>query len=229
MNTTTAQKWKASSPRQWGKGLVTLFVAVLISFTAAQTAAAASGPVLKAGSKSGDVWDLQFRLQSRGYDPGPVDGKFGARTKAAVLRFQRDYGLRADGIVGPHTWRALKKVSVNADELTLLARTVYSEARGEPYTGKVAVAAVVMNRLASTAFPDRVADVIFQPWAFTAVHDGQFWLTPDASAYAAARDAVRGWDPTNGALYYFNPDTATSKWIWSRKQTGKIGRHLFAI
>lgn len=214
------------------KKLLLSFLMAVLAITAvlpASMASAAPAPAIQYGSKSGDVWDLQFRLQILGYYKQPVDGIFGYNTEQAVRQFQRDYGLNVDGIAGSKTWSALKRVSVNAEELTMLARTVHSEARGEPYTGKVAVAAVVMNRLQSSQFPNSVAGVIFEPRAFTAVDDGQYWLEPDASAYAAAWDAVSGWDPTNGALYYFNPDTATSSWIWSRQQTGKIGKHIFAV
>lgn len=213
------------------KKTVLWFLLLVLCFSAIVPAgtAAASSPTIRQGSSSGDVWELQFRLQILGYYNSKMDGKFGSSTTQAVRRFQQNYGLKADGVVGPQTWKALKKVSVNAKEFTLLARTVYSEARGEPYVGQVAVAAVVMNRLKSPQFPNTVAGVIFQPYAFTAVDDGQFWLEPNERAYAAAWDAVRGWDPTNGALYYFNPSTATSKWIWSRHQTGKIGKHIFAI
>jgi len=203
------------------------FLIVVLCFSIASPTQAAGSP-LKYGSKSGDVWDLQYRLKILGYYEKTVDGRFGPYTDAAVRRFQRDYGLTPDGVVGPKTWKALKRVSANAKELDMLAHIVYGEARGEPYVGKVAVAAVVMNRLKSPQFPDTIAGVIFQPRAFTAVDDGQYWLTPDASAYAAARDAVRGWDPTGGALYYFNPKTATSSWIWSRPQSAKIGNHIFA-
>ncbi len=114
------------------------------------------------------------------------------------------------------------------EEIELLARAVYSEARGESYTGQVAVAAVILNRLAHPDFPNTIKEVIFQPWAFTAVHDGQFWLTPNAQAYKAVRDAINGWDPTGNAIYYWNPVTATSKWIWSRQIHTQIGKHVFA-
>lgn len=109
-----------------------------------------------------------------------------------------------------------------------MAKVIYSEARGEPYEGQVAVGAVIMNRIQSGQFPNNIHDVVFQPGAFTAVDDGQYTLTPDATAYLAAQDALRGWDPTNQSLYYFNPITATSKWIWSRPQTVTIGNHIFA-
>ncbi len=202
------------------------FLAIGLLLPAGQAEAA---PVLRWGSESGDVWDLQFRLNLLGFYQGKLDGKFGSQTAAAVRWFQSHYGLSVDGIVGPRTWRMLKKVSVNQYELDLLARVVYGEARGEPYVGQVAVAAVVMNRVQSPLFPNTVAGVVFQPRAFTAVDDGQFWLTPNRTAYRAAIEAVRGWDPTGGALYYFNPQTATSDWIWTRKQTMKVGKHVFAV
>jgi N-acetylmuramoyl-L-alanine amidase len=208
------------------KTLLSLFI-IILSFAIASSAQAAS-PALKSGMSGGEVWDLQFRLNILGYYNQPLDGKFGSQTEKAVRQFQKNYGLSADGVVGASTWKMLKRVSVNAPELTMLARIVHGEARGEPYIGQVAVAAVVMNRLQSPLFPDTVSGVIFQPGAFTAVDDGQYWLTPNKTAYAAAWEAVRGWDPTGNALYYFNPETATSKWIWSRPQTKKIGKHIFA-
>ncbi|UFJ43351.1 spore cortex-lytic enzyme [Brevibacillus humidisoli] len=193
------------------------------------TEQAEAAPVLRTGSQSGDVWDLQFRLDLLGFYNQKLDGVFGQQTATAVRRFQYQYGLPVDGIVGARTWSMLKKVSVNQRELDILAHVVYGEARGEPYTGQVAVAAVVMNRVQSSQFPNTVAGVVFQPRAFTAVDDGQYWLTPNGTAYRAAMEAVRGWDPTGGALYYFNPRTATSDWIWSRTQTMRVGKHIFAV
>lgn len=188
---------------------------------------AEAATVLRQGSANGDVWDLQYRLNALGYYPQSLDGIYGGQTASAVAKFQRDYGLAADGVVGNATWKALKKYSLDRSEMDILARVIYSEARGEPYKGKVAVGAVVVNRIQSGKFPNTIRGVVFQPGAFTAVDDGQFWLTPDSSAYQAAYDAVRGWDPSYGSLYYFNPATATSKWIWSRPQTVKIGNHIF--
>lgn len=124
--------------------------------------------------------------------------------------------------------RSYSRYNLSNDDLYLMARAVYSEARGESYTGQVAIAAVILNRLDSPDFPNTVSGVIFQPWAFTAVHDGQFWLTPNTTAVRAVRDAVNGWDPTNGALYYWNPQTATNEWIWSRPIIKQIGKHVFA-
>jgi N-acetylmuramoyl-L-alanine amidase len=113
-------------------------------------------------------------------------------------------------------------------DLKLMANAVYGEARGEPYEGQVAVAAVILNRVEHPDFPDTVGGVIFQPLAFTAVADGQIWLTPNERAKEAVLDALNGWDPSENAIYYFNPITATSEWIWSRPQIKKIGLHIFA-
>lgn len=208
------------------KRMTTLLMTILAALLLLPTNALAA-PTLKMGSESGDVWDLQYRLQVLGYYQGKLDGIFGPQTYRAVKRFQQDYGLQADGVAGKKTWQVLKKVSVNREEMQLLAQVVYSEARGEIYEGQVAVAAVVMNRLQSNLFPNTIKGVIFEPYAFTAVQDGQFWLKPNKTAYRAAWDAVRGWDPTGNALYYFNPDTATSAWIWTRPQIKKIGNHIF--
>ncbi|WP_028610725.1 cell wall hydrolase [Paenibacillus harenae] len=195
----------------------------------AQDVEAAPPATLKKGSTGVDVPDLQYRLKTLGYFKENLSAHFGTATLESLMKFQKDYGIASDGIAGPQTWATLKKVSVNQKELDLLARIIYAEARGESYKGQVSVGAVVMNRLASSSFPDTIREVIEQPQAFTAVADGQYQLKPDTTAYKAAIEAVKGYDPTNGALYYFNPDTATSEWIWSRKQTMKIGKHIFAV
>nr|WP_256721733.1 spore cortex-lytic enzyme [Paenibacillus odorifer] len=189
---------------------------------------ASAAPVLTVGSSSGDVWDLQYRLKTLNFYTQPLDGVYGAQTKAAVAKFQKAYGLSVDGVTGTKTWNALKKYTLNIEEMDILAKVIYSESRGEPYKGQVAVGAVVMNRIQSSQFPNNIKNVVFQKGAFTAVSDGQYWLTPNRTAYLAALDAVRGWDPTNNSIYYFNPDTATSAWIWTRPQNLKIGKHIFA-
>ncbi|WP_339061311.1 spore cortex-lytic enzyme [Tepidibacillus marianensis] len=189
-------------------------------------ASAASPTVLTIGSHNGDVWDLQYRLWQLGYSVS-IDGLYGYQTYQAVRKFQSNDGLASDGIVGYNTWRVLKEKSLSQSEFELLAKLVYSEARGETYTGQVAVAAVVLNRVDSGVFPNDVRSVIFQDGAFTAVNDGQFWLSPNQTARNSALDAIRGWDPSHGALYYFNPNTATSSWIWSRPQIVTIGNHIF--
>ncbi|MEW9671376.1 spore cortex-lytic enzyme [Ammoniphilus sp. 3BR4] len=201
-----------------------VLAALLISTPAEQADAA---PTLQVGSTVGDVWDLQFRLNILGYYPQKPDGVYGSDTAQAVRRFQSAYGLQADGVTGQQTWKVLKRVSVNKKEFEVLAKIINGEARGESYTGQVAVGAVVMNRVMSSQFPNNVIGVVFEPRAFTAIDDGQYWLTPNSSAYRAAIDAVRGWDPTGGALFYFNPETATSRWIWSRPQIVRIGKHIF--
>lgn len=175
---------------------------------------------------------IQQRLKELGYYYGNIDGIIGSRSLSAIRNFQRDYGLTVDGIVGPNTLRALGLSgggSYSSQDLYLLAKCVYAEARGEPYVGQVAVAAVILNRVDSPEFPNTISGVIYQPWAFTAVHDGQINLEPNDSAYSAAKDALNGWDPTYGCLYYYNPATATSEWIWSRTTVVTIGQHVFAI
>lgn len=191
------------------------------------------------GSTGDDVRKVQDKLLRWKYYDGGIDGVYGARTYRAVMRFQQKNGLNPDGIVGSSTASAMgistssapgstQGINANADEY-LLARTIHGEARGEPYIGKVAVAAVVLNRTKSPSFPNSTAGVVYQPLAFTAVADGQINLTPNKDAINAARDAINGWDPTNGCLYYWNPVTATSKWIWSRTVTLKIGKHWFGL
>lgn len=179
---------------------------------------------------------IQQRLKKWGYYAGAVDGILGPKSVAAIKKFQKNNGLAADGIVGPKTAAkigiTLSSSSSNkqtSSDLYLLAKCVYAEARGESYTGQVAVAAVILNRVKSASFPNTIAGVIYQPWAFTAVHDGQINLEPNQTAYNAARDAMNGWDPTYGCLYYYNPKTATSKWIYSRQQVVKIGSHVFCL
>lgn len=201
---------------------------------------------MEVGARGDDVYELQARLSYLGYYSGDIDGIFGWGTYWAVRNFQYQFGMKVDGIVGQQTKQMLVKATRdwNADnsgnnnsvtsveqfssnDIQLMAQAVYGEARGEPYEGKVAVAAVILNRVEDDKFPNTVSGVIFQPGAFTAVSDGQIWLEPDESAYQAVRDAINGWDPSNGALYYFNPDTATSAWIWSRPQIKQIGKHIF--
>lgn len=183
-----------------------------------------------------DTREVQTVLKKWGYYTGNVDGINGPKTIAAVKAFQKKYGLAVDGIVGPLT-AAKMGLSVsggsssgyNNNDLYLLAKLVYSEARGESYIGQVAVAAVVLNRVEDSRFPNTIAGVIYQPWAFTAVNDGQFALEPNETAYQAARDAMNGWDPTYGAVYYYNPKTATSAWIRSTTTVTVIGQHVFSV
>lgn len=195
--------------------------------------------VYKQGSTGQAVKTIQQKLKNWGYYTGRVDGIYGAKTKEAVKYFQRRNGLTVDGIAGNKTLRAMGISTTTAStgnngnysnsDLTLLARLISGEARGESYTGKVAVGAVVLNRVKSSSFPNTISGVIYQPYAFTAVSDGQINVPPDNSCYEAAKAAMNGWDPTYGAIYYYNPATATSKWIFSRKTTVTIGKHVFAV
>lgn len=203
--------------------------------------------VLKQGVKGGEVKEVQRRLKLWGYYKGSVDGVFGAGTKKAVIAFQKKNGLTADGVVGKSTYKALGMTSsyelligqtsgagtgqngYSSADVYLLARTIYAEGRGEPYTGQVAIGAVVLNRVRNAAFPNTISGVVYQKHAFTAVSDGQINLTPNDTAMKAARDAINGWDPTGGALYYYNPAVATSAWIFDRQTITVIGKHVFAI
>ena len=191
----------------------------------------------KYGSRGDEVIQIQTKLKRWGYYNGAIDGIYGSGTLSAVKYFQRKNGLTADGIAGTKTLQAMGinstsnsssgSTSANSSNLNLLARLVYGEARGEPYTGQVAVAAVVLNRVNNSNFPNTIAGVIYQSGAFTAVSDGQINLSPNSTATKAAQDALNGWDTSYGAIYYFNPDTATNKWIWSRPLTVVIGKHRF--
>lgn len=193
----------------------------------------------KYGSRGEEVRTIQTKLKRWGYYKGNVDGIYGSQTLEAVKYFQRKNGLKVDGIAGTNTLRAMgiynssgnsssnSSSSTNSSDLNLLSRLVYGEARGEPYTGQVAVAAVVLNRVEHSSFPNTIAGVIYQSGAFDVVSDGQINLTPNDTAIKAAQDALNGWDPSNGAIYYFNPSTATNKWIWSRPMTVTIGKHRF--
>ncbi len=224
-----------------------LLVALVLGITLALNAydfgnseALAATAVLKKGSKGQEVRTLQTKLKNWGYYSGAVDGIFGTQTQNAVKYFQRVNGLSVDGIVGKKTASALGMTlgstsnssnvgSYSSSDLYLLARVVYSEARGEPYLGQVAVAAVVLNRVKSPEFPNTISGVVYQPWAFTAVNDGQINLTPNETAKKAAQDAMNGWDPTYGCLFYYNPKTATSSWIRQKETHLEIGSHVFCL
>jgi N-acetylmuramoyl-L-alanine amidase len=201
--------------------------------------------VLRQGATGSEVKEVQRRLRLWGYYSGSVDGVFGAGTKKAVIAFQKKNGLTADGVVGKSTYKALGMNSsyqalqgatsssntggYNNSDVYLLAKAIYAEGRGEPYVGQVAIGAVIMNRIRSASFPNTVSGVVYQKGAFTAVDDGQINLTPNETAMKAARDAINGWDPTGGALYYYNPAVATSAWIFDRQTVTVIGKHVFAI
>nr|WP_243152231.1 spore cortex-lytic enzyme [Pseudoflavonifractor sp. 524-17] len=187
------------------------------------------------GSTGEPVRTIQTKLKNWGYYTGSVDGIYGSATTAAVKYFQRSNGLTADGIAGPATLAALGMPSSGggsttggqSGEVELLARVISAEARGEPYSGQVAVGAVILNRVNHPSFPNSIAGVVYQPGAFTCMVDGQFDQPVADSAVRAARDAINGADPSGGAIYYFNPSTATSGWIWSRPLIKVIGQHRF--
>ena len=210
--------------------------------------------VLKQGASGGEVKELQRRLKQWGYYTGAVDGIYGKGTTEAVKYFQRKNGLVADGIAGKSTFEALGMMdsakslensgsssssssssssgsnsSYTSSDTYLLAKCIYAEARGESYEGQVAVGAVILNRVRSSKFPNTISGVIYQKNAFTAVTDGQINLSPDKTAMNAAQDAINGWDPTYGCIYYYNPAVATSSWIFSRQTVTTIGKHVFAI
>ena len=187
------------------------------------------------GSSGQTVRQIQTKLKNWGYYSGAVDGIYGSETARAVEYFQRKNGLTADGVAGPATLRALGMESGGsggtaagqADSLALLARVISAEARGEPYSGQVAVGAVILNRVEHPSFPGTIAGVVYQPGAFTCMVDGQIDQPVADSSVRAAQDALNGADPSGGAIYYFNPATATSAWIWSRPLIKVIGKHRF--
>lgn len=186
----------------------------------------------KRGSTGSEVKKIQQKLITWGYLSGSADGIYGAKTEAAVKRFQQNNGLTADGIAGPGT---LAKMGIssnttqtsNNNNINLLAKLISGEARGEPYEGQVAVGAVVLNRVKHSSFPNSISGVIYESGAFTAVNDGQINMSPTQSCINAARDAMNGWDPSGGAIYYYNPVTATNRWIRSRPVIKTIGKHVF--
>ena len=175
--------------------------------------------------------EIQTRLKDLGYYSGSINGVYDDATVAAIKQFQEDNGIYVSGAVGGVTANALGiyMSEQESNDLYLLAKCIHAEARGEPYVGKVAVGAVILNRVASPDFPNSIYGVIYQPWAFTAVHDGQINLEPEAASYQAATDALNGWDPSYGSLYYYNPVTASSAWIFNRQTVVTIGKHVFAI
>lgn len=214
--------------------LATVFVSYNVFFRNNEVEA-----LSKYGSRGNEVRTIQTKLKRWGYYKGNVDGIYGSQTLAAVKTFQKKNGLTVDGIAGKKTLEAMgifnsssggsssSSSSTNSSDLNLLSRLIYGEARGEPYSGQVAVAAVVLNRVRNSSFPNTIAGVIYQRGAFDVVSDGQINMTPNDTARKAAQDALNGWDPSHGAIYYFNPSTATNKWIWSRPLTVTIGKHRF--
>lgn len=222
-----------------GKRLLSLLLALLLvtgigfgayAYHAQQTAAVLS----QMGSRGDEVRKVQQKLKSLGYFSSAVDGIYGTLTQSAVKRFQRDNGLTADGIAGPRTLSALGISSAtsgngqySSNDVYLLAKVIAGEARGEPYVGQVAVGAVVLNRVSHASFPDSIAGVVYQSGAFTCVVDSNWQVEPTAEAKKAARDAINGWDPSGGAIYYFNPAKTSNKWMRTRPVIVTIGSHLF--
>ena len=216
------------------KNKLFIYIAIfIITFTIIVGTLSASA-LSKMGSRGNEVRNIQTRLKSWGYYKGEIDGIYGTQTKNAVIAFQKKNGLTPDGIAGAKT---LEKIGLPTNssnsggystaEYNLLARLISAEARGEPYIGQVAVGAVVLNRIEHPSFPSSLSGVIYQNGAFSCLYDGQFDKPVADSAYKAARDALNGMDPSGGAIYYFNPATATNGWIWSRPYITTIGKHRF--
>lgn len=218
--------------RMLARRLFVLFLVNILLISVFQSAQAAT---YRQGSSGSAVRTIQTKLKNWGYYDGAVDGIFGSQTTQAVKYFQQKNGLTADGIVGPATLKALGMESgtqsgassAQSESVSLLARVISAEARGEPYSGQVAVGAVILNRVEHPSFPNTIAGVVYQPGAFTCMVDGQFNEPVAESAVRAAREALAGSDPSGGAIYYFNPNTATSGWIWSRPLIKIIGNHRF--
>jgi len=223
--------------KSWGSVLT---IGLIISIALSGIAYAALGDrLLGRGSKGPEVTELQKELTQLGYGVGTVDGKFGLTTEAAIRRFQKDRGLRVDGLAGTQTINEIKHLTgqdTNSSgkaigykniDINLLARCVNGEARGEPFEGQVAVAAAVINRIADPAFPKTIAGIIYQPEAFSSVDDGQINLPPSASAIRAAQEAISGLDPSGGALFFFDPAKTRNRYIWSRPEIKQIGNHIF--
>ena len=226
--------------RELKKHLIRLCAAgILLAFAIAAAAGAAA--LSRYGSRGDEVVKIQEKLKRWGYYSGEVDGIYGPKTYEAVKYFQRKNGLTVDGIAGPKTLAAMGISSsgtsgsaggyggYGAADYELLARVISAEARGEPYSGQVAVGAVVLNRVRHPSFPNSVSGVVYQAGAFSCVNDGQINLAPVDSAYRAAKDAINGVDPSGGAIYYYNPKTATNKWIRSRPVICTIGGHVFCM
>ena len=214
-----------------------LAVLLSVSMVLVALAPAVEAASYKKGSSGAMVTQIQTKLKSWGYYTGTVDGTYGSGTERAVRAFQQKNGLTVDGKAGDQTLAAMGLSAgsgnsggsggASGSQVDLLARLISAEARGEPYSGQVAVGAVVLNRIKHPSFPNTLSGVIYQSGAFTCITDGQFNQPVAESAYRAARDALNGVDPSGGAIYYFNPSTATSAWIWSRPLITVIGKHRF--
>lgn len=211
--------------------LAVLFAVNIAIITVVQIIPSAGAASYKRGSSGDTVKEIQQRLSDWGYYSGSIDGIYGSKTEEAVKKFQQTNGLTVDGICGSATLAAIGissgTTTAHSNDVTLLARLISAEARGEPYAGQVAVGAVVLNRMEHPSFPSTMSGVIYQKGAFSCLDDGQFDEPIADSAYKAAQDALNGWDPSGGAIYYFNPSTATSSWVWSRPLIVTIGKHRF--
>ena len=212
--------------------LLNLFTIMLFVYASAAHQESSVTALSKVGSRGAEVRAIQERLKERGLYKIAVDGIYGTKTKEAVIKFQKQQGIAADGIAGPVTLKRLGisigsvPAATNAN-VNLLARIISAEARGESYTGQVAVGAVILNRIEHPSFPDTLSGVIYEPGAFTAITDGQFNQPVADSAYKAAKDALNGWDPSGGAIYYYNPSKTSNQWIRSRPVITTIGKHVF--
>lgn len=212
--------------------LLNLFAILLFVLAGTAEQDSSISALSKVGSRGAEVRAIQQKLKDRSLYTGTVDGIYGTKTKDAVIKFQKQQKIAADGIAGPVTLKRLgisigsTPAATNAN-VNLLARIISAEARGEPYTGQVAVGAVILNRIEHPSFPDSLSGVIYEPGAFTAITDGQFNQPVADSAYKAAKDALNGWDPSGGAIYYYNPGKTSNKWIRSRPVITRIGKHLF--
>ena len=222
------------------KSVLTIAAVLALNILFAAWSQYAAADLYKKGSSGATVTEIQTRLKAWGYYTGSVDRTYGSQTEKAVRYFQQSNGLPVDGQAGPETLAALglpagsgsgggsgSSGGGNSGDVDLLARLISAESRGEPYEGQVAVGAVVLNRVNHASFPNSISEVIYQSGAFSCLYDGQFDQPVAESSYRAARDALNGWDPSNGAIYYFNPATATSSWIWSRPAIVTIGKHMF--
>ena len=212
--------------------LAVLSACFIYTHPAEDTRRIAQQTLSKLGSSGEEVRQIQKKLKTLGYYSGAVDGIYGARTQTAVKAFQKNCGITADGIAGPTTLLYLglgssNNTGLNSSDAYLLAKLIAAEARGESYTGQVAVGAVVLNRVAHASFPDSIAGVIYQKGAFSCVNDSNWSVSPNAASQRAARDAMNGWDPSGGAIYYYNPRTAKSAWIRTRPVICTIGNHVF--
>lgn len=184
------------------------------------------------GSRGNEVRQIQSKLKQLGHYKGSVDGIFGSDTKKAVISFQKSCGLKPDGVAGPKTLLYLglgsgSSSGYSSNDVYLLAKVIEAEARGESYTGQVAVGAVVLNRVDHSSFPDSISGVVYQSGAFDCVYDSNWSVEPSSTSRKAANDAINGWDPTGGAIYYYNPAKTSNKWIRSRPVVTVIGRHYF--